>query len=334
VVAVAGAQLAYFNALAHVSVGVALMLEYQGIVLVVGWLWLRHGRRPRPLMLAGAGLALVGLALVLDLFGGLRLDGVGVLWGLTAAVGLAVYFVVASDGPADVPALALSCAGLWIGAVGLVVAALARVVPVRAATTPVVLLGHHVTWVVPVLGLALVAAALAYVVGTAGARLLGATLASFVGLTEVVFAVLFAWLLLGQLPGPLQITGGVVVLAGIALVRADELRRPVAVPASPLDELPPDGENVPEGDEHVAVDLRRRSPGLPVRGGVAEGDEDARVGVADVAVLGLLDRDHRAVGESRHGLADEHTDDDDVAGHVVTVPVGPLPAVRQHRQRP
>jgi len=236
-VAVAGAQLAYFYAVSHLSVGVALLLEYQGIVLVVAWAWLRHGRRPRPLMLAGAGLALVGLVLVLDVFGGVRLDGIGVLWGLAAAVGLAVYFVVASQSGdetrsengaavarAPVPPLVLSCAGLWIGAAGLALAAATGVLSVDATTAPVRLAGRSMSWLVPVLGLSLVAAALAYVVGTLGARLLGATLASFVGLTEVVFAVLFAWILLGQLPTPVQLVGGLVVVAGIAVVRADELR--------------------------------------------------------------------------------------------------------------
>jgi drug/metabolite transporter (DMT)-like permease len=224
VVAVAGAQLAYFNAVSHLSVGVALLLEYQGVVLVVGWLWLRTGRRPRPLVLAGAVVALAGLALVLDVAAGVRLDGVGVAWGLLAAVGLAVYFVVVADDREPVPPIVLSCAGLWVGVVTLAGAALAGLVDLRAATRPVELAGRPVSWIVPVLGLSLVAAALAYVVGTVGARLLGATVASFVGLTEVLFAVLFAWLLLGQMPTTMQLVGGTVVVAGIALVRVEELR--------------------------------------------------------------------------------------------------------------
>lgn len=248
-VAVAGAQLAYFNAVAHLSVGVALLLEYQGIVLVVAWMWLRHGHRPRPLMLAGSALALVGLALVLDVLGGLRLDGTGVLWGLAAAVGLAAYFVVASgDGagragrtPEPVPPIVLSCAGLWVGAAGLALAAAVGVVRLGATTAPVQLAGRTTSWVVPLFGLALVAAAFAYVVGTAAARRLGATLASFVGLAEVVFAVLFAWVLVGQLPTPLQLVGGVVVLAGITLVRLDELRGSAAA-HGPVDQAAPAGE--------------------------------------------------------------------------------------------
>src|SRR4051812_40561438 len=189
VLAVAGAQFAYFNAVSHLSVGVALLLEYQGIVLVVAWLWLRHGRRPRPLVLAGSAVAIAGLALVLDVVGGFRLDGVGVLWGLVAAVGLAVYFVLASDEDEPLPPLALSCGGLWVGVLALLGLAAAGLVPVRATAGSVVLAEHEVSWVVPVLGLSLVAAALAYVLGVLGARLLGATLASFVGLAEVLFAV-------------------------------------------------------------------------------------------------------------------------------------------------
>ncbi len=81
----AGCQLFYFNAVSHLSVGVALLLEYLGTFLVVGWLWLRHGQRPRRLTVAGGAIAVLGLLLVLDLVGSHHLDPVGVLWGLGAA---------------------------------------------------------------------------------------------------------------------------------------------------------------------------------------------------------------------------------------------------------
>jgi drug/metabolite transporter (DMT)-like permease len=45
-----------------------------------------------------------------------------------------------------------------------------------------------------------------------------------VGLTEVVFAVLFAWLMLGELPSGLQLVGGALIMVGIALVRIDQMR--------------------------------------------------------------------------------------------------------------
>ena len=233
VLAVAGAQLCYFNAVEHLSVAVALLLEYSAALLVVLWLWLRHGARPRRLTVAGAAVSVAGLALVLDLLGAGRPDLVGVLWGLGAAVGLTAYFLLsAEDG--GLPPLVVAWGGLAVGAVVLVVAGAVGALPLAAPRTEVTLLDHQVSWLVPVLGLSLVAAVVAYVTGILGARLLGAKVASFVGLTEVLFAVLFAWLLLGQVLTAAQLVGGVLVVAGILLVRVDELRGPgPTVPVAP-----------------------------------------------------------------------------------------------------
>ena len=230
VVAVAGAQLCYFNAVQHLSVAVALLLEYSGVLLVVGWLWARHGHRPRWMTVAGAVIAVAGLGLVLDLLGNHDVDGVGVLWALGAAVGLAVYFVVSAGVRDPLPPLVVAWGGLAVGATALGVAALAGVLPVQATRAPVTLHGAHVSWLVPVLGLALVAAVVSYVAGIAAARMLGAKVASFVGLTEVLFAVLFAWLLLGQRLDAVQIVGAALVVGGIALVRIDELTAPAGQP--------------------------------------------------------------------------------------------------------
>src|SRR3954449_2868746 len=69
-VPVAGTQFAYFSAVAAMDVGPALLIEDTAPAVIVAWLWLRHGERPRPLTLAGAGLAALGLVLVLDLLSG------------------------------------------------------------------------------------------------------------------------------------------------------------------------------------------------------------------------------------------------------------------------
>lgn len=228
-VAVAGCQLAYFNAVQRLDVGVALLLEYSGILFIVGYLWLRHGQRPRRLTVFGGVAALAGLVLVLDPTAS-GIDPVGVLWGLLAGTGLAVFFVLSSRSDDVLPAIALAWAGMVVGAVALVALDLVRALPFHVETHQVTLVHTRTSWVVPVLGLSLVAAAIAYGTGIAAARLLGAKLASFVGLTEVLFAVLFAWVLLGQAPGVLQLLGGVIVLAGIALVRADDTTADVAPP--------------------------------------------------------------------------------------------------------
>jgi len=224
ILAIGAAQLCYFNTVARLSVGVALLLEYLGILLVVGWLWLRHGHRPRRLTVAGAATALIGLALVLDVTGNHHLDPVGVLWGLGAAVGLAVYFVVSAQGDNALPPIAMAWGGMVIASIFLGVVGLLGIVPISAGTQPVQFLHYRTSWLVPVLGISLVAGVFAYSSGITAARALGAKLASFLGLAEVLFAVLFAWLLLGQLPRPVQLVGGAFLVAGVALVQWDELR--------------------------------------------------------------------------------------------------------------
>ncbi len=223
---VAGCQVAYFNAVARMPVGVALLLEYLGILLVVLWVWLRTRVRPPATTVLGGFLAMAGLAIVLDVAGAgaSAIDPIGFLWGLGAAVGLAAFFVVAAHPSTDLPPVALACLGMAVGTVALVTLQLVGALPTGWATADVVIAGAHLPWYAAILELALIAAAAAYLLGTIGARALGSTVASFVGLTEVLFAVILAWLLLGELPGPAQLAGGALILAGVVAVRIGELR--------------------------------------------------------------------------------------------------------------
>jgi drug/metabolite transporter (DMT)-like permease len=227
--AVAGTQLCYFNAVQHLSVAVALLIEYSGALLVVLWLWLRRGQVPRRLTVTGAGVAVLGLGLVLEILGDAQLDAVGVLWAMGAAVGLATYFVMSAGSGGGLPPLVLAWGGLTVGAGVLLAAGGAGLLPMAASRADVVLLDADVSWLVPVLGLAVVATVLAYVTGIVAAQLLGAKVASFVGLTEVLFAVVFAWVLLGQSLSLGQLVGATLVVAGICLVRLDELRTGASV---------------------------------------------------------------------------------------------------------
>ena len=79
-----------------------------------------------------------------------------------------------------------------------------------------------VPWWLPLLGLGLFTAAVSYATGIAAARRLGSRLASFLGLTEVLASLGFAWLLLREMPGMWQLLGGVLVLAGVVVVKLGE----------------------------------------------------------------------------------------------------------------
>jgi drug/metabolite transporter (DMT)-like permease len=247
-VGVAACQVCYFNAIARMPVGISIMLEYLGIVLIVLWLWARHGQTPRPLTIGGGVAALGGLALMLNLSGsGGGVSLIGVIFALAAAVSMAVYFFqsaatpgtgaetsgavdagagagagAGAQGQADLPPVVLTWGGMIVGAAAIALGAAARVTPMHFTASDVALFGTRTSWIVPVLGLGVVAAAIAYVTGIGAARRLGPKFGSFVAMAEIGFAVLFAWILLHQTPTATQFVGGALILAGVIAVRLDE----------------------------------------------------------------------------------------------------------------
>ena len=221
---VAGAQFGYFSAVQRMDVGPALLIEYTAPAAVVVWLWLRHGERPGPLTVAGAGLAAIGLVLVLDLLSGADLAPLGVFWALFAMVGAASYFVLAAKPRDGLPPVALAGVGLTAGALVLAALGVVGLLPMDATTASPVYpsatspggsrssgwRGHrrlrllHRDRREP-------ASRLAPVLLRRAAR----------GRRRCAFA----WPLLDQLPGPLQLAGGVLILAGVIVVKLGERPR-------------------------------------------------------------------------------------------------------------
>jgi drug/metabolite transporter (DMT)-like permease len=221
-VPVALAQFAYFSAVARMAVGPALLIEYTAPAAVVAWLWLRRGERPTALTLAGAVVCAVGLVLVLDLLAGPALNPIGVGWALLAMVGAATYYVLGSDAVAAVPPVGLAGCGLATATVSLGLVGVVGALPLHAATVAPRYAGVRVPWWLPLLALGAVTCGIAYCAGIAAIRRLRSRVASFVGLLEVVAGVVWAWLLLAQVPGALQLIGGLVLLTGIVIVRLGE----------------------------------------------------------------------------------------------------------------
>ncbi|MGV0792787.1 EamA family transporter [Mycolicibacterium sp. XJ1819] len=233
VIPIAGAQLCYYNAVAHLSVGVALLLEYTAPILVVGWVWAGTRRGPSGLTLTGVVLAIAGMTLVLDVFSGAHINVVGVGWGLAAAVCAACYFVMSANvddagNGEQVHPVTLAAAGLIVGAVAVALLGASGVMPMTFTTDDTVVAGHSTSWVVPVIALGVIATAVAYTLGIMGIVRLRPRFASLVGLSEVMFAVLAAWMLVGEAISAPQAVGGVVVLLGLALARAGDRSEAVA----------------------------------------------------------------------------------------------------------
>jgi drug/metabolite transporter (DMT)-like permease len=233
-VPIAGAQLCYYNAVSHLSVGVALLLEYTAPILVVGWIWGTTRRRPRTMTLAGVALAVAGIMLVLNVFsGGAHINATGIAWGLAAAICAACYFMMSDEVSADgsgLNSITLAAGGLVVGAIAVGLLGLTGVMPLTFTANNADVAGLTVPWWVPVLMLAVVATAIAYTLGISGVARLRPSFASLVGLGEVLFAVLSAWVLLGEAVTAKQAVGGVVVLLGLALARQGD--RSAAVTAA------------------------------------------------------------------------------------------------------
>jgi drug/metabolite transporter (DMT)-like permease len=222
VIPIAGAQLCYFNAVAHLSVGVALLLEYTAPILVVGWLWATTRRRPSSLTLTGVALAIAGIMLVLNVFSGAHINLIGVGWALAAAVCAACYFLMSSSVTTDgdgLNSITLATAGLIVGAAAVATLGVSGLMPLTFATNDAVVAGFTTSWLVPVIALTLLPTAIAYTLGIMAIARLQPRFASLVGLSEVMFAVLAAWVLLGEAVTMTQAIGGVVVLVGLTLAR-------------------------------------------------------------------------------------------------------------------
>lgn len=233
---VAGTQLLYFTALQTVAVSTTLLIEFLSPVLLVLVAWVLSRRVPAHPVLLGSLLAIGGLVLVIGPGALVAPDLRGVVCAFGAMVGCAVYFVVAARDARGLPSIALASFGLLLGAIVLAPFALLGVFPVAISSADVVVWGMAAPWWAPVILVAIIPTAFAYVAGITGTQLLGSRIGSFVGLLEVVFASALAWLFLGQALTAVQLLGGAVLVAGIIAVRAGADRRLVAEIAT-VDEL-------------------------------------------------------------------------------------------------
>ena len=183
------------------------------------------------LTLAGVALAVAGIMLVLGIVGpgglaGAHINLVGVAWGLAAAVCAACYFLMSDkvggtgpDGEDGLHPITLAAAASSSAPPQSHCWASSGLMPLTFTANDAVVAGFTTSWLVPVIALALFPTAIAYTLGIVGVARLRPRFASLVGLSEVMFAVLAAWMLSGEAMTAMQAFGGAVVLAGLALAR-------------------------------------------------------------------------------------------------------------------
>ncbi|MER5319947.1 EamA family transporter [Streptosporangium roseum] len=227
----AAVQAFYYGTIARLPVGVAVLLEYASPVLVLAWVRLvRRARLPRAAAV-GAVLAVGGLACVVEVWRGVRLDGLGLVLGLGTAVCAAVYFLLSQEAGHDVHPLGALTWGLAGAAVVLTPLAAPWRLPWQLFTADLALGGRTLPAPAAIGWLVVVGTVVAYATGIAAVRVLTAAVGATVASLEVLASVVIAWALLGEALGAPQMLGGALVLAGALLAQkavAGARSRPVS----------------------------------------------------------------------------------------------------------
>jgi drug/metabolite transporter (DMT)-like permease len=223
VAGLAAVQWFFFVAIHRLPLGIALLIQYIAPLLVALWarFALRQGVRRR--VWAALVLALAGLALVVQIWRGLTLDGVGVAAALVAALTLALYILLAERAVATRDAVSVSLYGFLFAALFWAIVEPLWGFPTELVGGDVSLLGNLAALEVPMWALVgwviVLGTIVPFALVTGALRHISATRVGIVAMLEPVAAAVAAFLWLGEELAPAQLLGGAVVLTGIVLAQ-------------------------------------------------------------------------------------------------------------------
>jgi drug/metabolite transporter (DMT)-like permease len=223
VLGLAFVQWFYFEAISRLDIGVALLIQYVAPVLVALWARFVYDEPVRRRIWAALALSILGIALLVELWNGLTLDGLGVAAALGSATTFAVYVLSAERAVTRRDPVSLVCYGFLLASVFWAVSQPWSSFPFELVDDSVSLLGRLddlslpvwllMAWMV-VLGTIVPFALLA-----ASLRHIPASRAAIAAMFEPVAATIFAFAWLGEALSEYQLIGASVVLAAIVLAQ-------------------------------------------------------------------------------------------------------------------
>jgi drug/metabolite transporter (DMT)-like permease len=214
----------YFLAIHRLAIGVALLIEYLAPLLVALWARFFYKEHVRRRIWVALGLALTGLALIVNVFGGARsLSTAGILFALAGAFAYATYVLLAEHVVGDRDPVSLLAWGFLLASVFWAVLDPWWSFPGHMLTRSTSLQGNLHAYHLPVWLLA----ALMIVVGTiipfflliSALRHLPATRVGIVAMLEPVVGAVVGWAWLSEALDGVQLLGAAVVLAAIGLAQ-------------------------------------------------------------------------------------------------------------------
>jgi drug/metabolite transporter (DMT)-like permease len=223
VLGLAFVQWFYFEAISRLDIGVALLIQYVAPVLVALWARFVYHEPVRRRIWAALALSILGIALLVQLWEGLTLDGLGVAAALGSAITFAVYVLSAERAVLRRDPVSLVCYGFLLASIFWAIVQPLQSFPIGRVDESVSLLGRLedlslpvwllMTWMV-VLGTIIPFALLA-----ASLRHIPASRAAITAMFEPVAATVFAYAWLGESLTAAQLVGALVVLAAIVLAQ-------------------------------------------------------------------------------------------------------------------
>ena len=214
----------YFLAIHRLAIGVALLIQYLAPLLVALWARFAVGEAVRRRVWLALGLALAGLALLVQVVGGgAHLSTAGIVFALGGAVTYALYVLLAERALGERDPISLLGFGFLAATVFWAVVSPWWTFPGGVVAASPSLGGHVASWHLPVWALAAWMVVLGTIVPffllVSALRHLSATRVGIVAMLEPVAGSLVAWVWLAESLDGVQLAGAAVVLAAIVLAQ-------------------------------------------------------------------------------------------------------------------
>lgn len=223
VVGVALVQLFYFLSIHRLAIAIALLIQYLGPLLVAIWARTFGHEHVRRRIWVALGLSLTGLTLMVQLWSGTSLDGLGVVYALISAVTYAAYLLLAEREVARRDTVSLLAWGFFFATVFWSIVQPWWSFPAGVVERTVSLQGslagiHLPVWAL-VLWVVVLGSIAPFSLIVAALRHVSATRVGVVAMLEPVVATVVAWAWLRESLSAMQLLGAAVVLTAIALAQ-------------------------------------------------------------------------------------------------------------------